>query len=246
MDDKAFRELGLKLSICPTQHRWPRPDIEVFTQDGAVTAKGLHWSRNHDAADWMRDYTAKVLTELTAINADKTLSPVGKTDKKKLLAAKAKPTIEKSKMLAQAKDASKRQLAKWEKEFESQLKPATTPHATAVYAKLWDRCHELEGAERLAWLNKHATDTTFVSALLTAPAAVTGLKPDEFKLLREQFEQSVQPEIVENKSLTLLSLDDLDRGARNAINKICQAAGVKAHELDADTAPMGLGSTGGC
>ena len=132
-----------------------------------------------------------------------------------------------------------RQLAKWEKEFESHLKPATTPHAAAVYAKLWDRCHELQDAERLAWLNKHAADPTFASALLTAPIAVTGLKPDEVKFLREQFEKSVHPEAAEGRSLTLQALDELDRGARNAINKICQAAGVKAHELvDADAAAM--------
>jgi hypothetical protein len=35
----------------------------------------------------------------------------------------------------------------------------------------------------------------------------------------------------------------LFRGARNAINKICQAAGVKAHELiDADAAAIGNGA----
>jgi hypothetical protein len=65
MDDKTFMEMGLKLSICPSQHLWPKPDVEFFTQGDAITAKGLHWSRNHDAADWMRDYTAKVLADLT-------------------------------------------------------------------------------------------------------------------------------------------------------------------------------------
>jgi hypothetical protein len=106
-----------------------------------------------------------------------------------------------------------------------------------VYAKLWDRCHELEGAERLVWLNKHGADPTFASALLTAPIAVTGLKPDELKFLRVQFENAVHPEVVEGRSVTLRALDDLDRGARNAINKICQSAEVNAHELvDADPA----------
>ena len=65
----------------------------------------------------------------------------------------------------------------------------------------------------------------------SAPTAVTGLKPDEVKFLREQFEKSVCPEVAEERPLTLQALDDLDHGARNAINKICQAAGVKAHEL---------------
>ena len=240
MDDKTFAELGLKVSICPMQHLWPHPNVEFSTQGNAITAKGLHWSRNHDAATWMRDYTAKALAELAAVDTDKTLSPVGKAENKKLLAAKARAAIEKSNAVAQAKETSKRQLAKREKEFESHLKFATTPHAAAVYTKLWDRCNELQGAERLIWLNRHAADATFASALLSAPTAVTGLKPDELKFLREQFEKSACPEAAEDRSLTLQALDELERGARNAINKICQAAGVKAHELiDADAAPMG-------
>jgi len=67
-----------------------------------------------------------------------------------------------------------------------------------------------------------------------------GAEPNEFNFLREQFEQSVDPVAVEDRTLTLEALDDLDRGARNAINKICRAAGVKAHELvDAEVAAMG-------
>jgi hypothetical protein len=58
MDDKTM-EVELKLSICPTQHLWPNPVVEFSTQGDAITAKGLHWSRNHDAAAWMRDYAAK-------------------------------------------------------------------------------------------------------------------------------------------------------------------------------------------
>jgi hypothetical protein len=109
-----------------------------------------------------------------------------------------------------------------------------------VYTELWNRCYKLQGAERLAWLNKHAADPTFASALLTAPKAVTGLKSDELSSLREQFEKVVHSEAAEERPLTLQALDDLDRGARNAINRICQAAGVTADELsDADAEPVG-------
>ena len=88
---------------------------------------------------------------------------------------------------------------------------------------------QLKGADRLGWLSKHAADPTFATALLTAPTAVTGLEPEEFKFLREQFEKSVEPDIAEGRSLTLQALDDLDRSVRNAINKICQTAGVNMH-----------------
>jgi hypothetical protein len=237
MNDEMFTKLGLEVSICPTQHCWPNPTVEFRTEGDSICARGLHWSRNHEAADWLRDYTARALADLAAVDADETLSPVGKANKKKPLAAKAKAAIEKSKELAQAKEISGRMLAKWEKEFESDLKQATTTHTATVYAKLWDRCHELQGAERLAWLKSHAADPTFASALLTAPTAVTGLKSDELTFLREQFEKVVHPEAAEDRPPTLQVIDDLDRGARNATNRICQAAGVKPDELSDPKVP---------
>jgi hypothetical protein len=58
--------------------------------------------------------------------------------------------------------------------------------------------------------------------------------------LKAGAEKVVHPEEAEERPLTLQALDDLDRGARNAINKICKAAGVKADELsDRHAALMG-------
>jgi len=70
-------------------------------------------------------------------------------------------------------------------------------------------------------------------------AAVTGLKPGEPKFLREQFAKVVHTEAAEDRPRALQALDDLDRGARNAINRVCQAAGVRADELsNADAEPV--------
>ncbi len=238
MNGETVTKLDLEVSICPRQSRWPNPDVEFSTQDDTITAKGLHWSHNHDAAYWIREHTAKALADLAAVDADEILSRVGKADKKKRLAAQAKANIEKSKVLAQAKETSGKQLVKWENELKSHLKQATTTHDAAVYSELWNRSYRMQGAERLAWLNKNASDPTVTSALLTAPAAVTGLKSDEVHFLREQFEKAVLPEAAEDRPLTLQALDDLEVGQRNAFNKICQAAGVEADELG-DAAPVG-------
>jgi hypothetical protein len=48
-------------------------------------------ARAHAAADWLRDFTAKAVTDLAAVDDDKKLSFAGKADKKKLLAKRAKP-----------------------------------------------------------------------------------------------------------------------------------------------------------
>ena len=240
MDDETFTKLGLEASVCPKQRTWPKPDVEFRTEGDSIRAEGLHWCRNHEAADWLRDYAAKVLADVASIDADDRLSTVGKKDRKRRLAAQAKEDIQQSQALAQAKETSARQLAKWDQEFQSHLKEATTTHVAAVYSELWNRCYKMEGAERLAWLNKHATDPTFASSLLTAPTAITGLKSEELHFLREQFEKVVHPESAEDRPRTLEAQDDLECGARSAIKKICGAAGVKPGELgDVDTEPVG-------
>lgn len=161
------------------------------------------------------------------------MSEAGKANKRKQLAKRARDTIAQSKVLAQVKEVSERQLQKWDRELDERLKLAVTSHDVLVYGKLWDRCSALQGAERLAWLNSHAFDPTVASALLTAPAALTGLKKDELALLRSRFESSINPQAAEERPLTLGMLDDLDRSQRNALNRICEAAHVKLHELDA-------------
>ncbi len=238
MNGETVTKLYLEVSICPKQRTWPKPTVEFGTEGDMITAKGMHWSRNHEAADWLRDHTAKTLADLAAIDANENLSAMGRKDKKKRLVAKAKAAIQQSKALAQAKETSGRQLVKWQTEFKAHLKQAATTHDAAVYSELWNRCYRMQGAERLAWLSKHATDSPFASALLTAPIAITGLESDELGFLRNNFEKVVHPEAAEDRPLTLQAIDDLEVGAQNAINKIWQVAGVKANELG-DAEPVG-------
>ncbi len=53
MNDETFTTLGLAVSVCPTQRSWPAPDVEFGTEGDMITATGLHWSRNHEAANWL-------------------------------------------------------------------------------------------------------------------------------------------------------------------------------------------------
>ena len=70
MDCQTFTKLWLDVSICPKQRFWPRPDVEFGVQGDVITARGLHWSRIHDAVNWLRDHTANALSDLTGIGAD--------------------------------------------------------------------------------------------------------------------------------------------------------------------------------
>ena len=90
---------------------------------------------------------------------------------------------------------------------------------------------QFEGARRLAWMDENASDLVFVSALLTAPVALTGLKQEELRFLRNDFEKAVAPEAADERPWARQALDELDRGTRNAVNKICEAAGLKSADL---------------
>jgi hypothetical protein len=234
MDNREFLETALRLAVCPSEHKWPRPEVSI-TRDGdgnGFIAAGLHWQRAHDAAAGLRDLATRAINDVTAVNADKSLSPEGKRAKKRQLAKWAKVALEQSKITAHARETFERQLAKWDDELNRKLSLATTAHAATVYQELWKQSREKKGAERLAWLNQYAADETFASALLTSPLAVTGLSADEMKFLRSKFEAAVAPAVAAQRSLTARALDEIDAGTRNALTRICEAAGLPADLIE--------------
>ncbi len=108
------------------------------------------------------------------------------------------------------------------------------PREARAHTPLFIECHTRHKSEPPGLLRAASLFS------LTTPTAVTGVKPRELDFLRDQFEKVVHPEAAEERPLTLQALDDLDRGVRNAINKICQSAGVKADEvINADAEPVG-------
>ena len=133
MDDKSFLEAGLKLSICPSESRWPRPNVHLTRNGDRFIAHGLNWEFVHQAVQWLREHATNTIAEVNAVNADKNLSTTGKRDKKRMLVRKAADAIQKSKVVAQAKDSTERQLSKWNEAVDAKLKLAVTAHTATIY-----------------------------------------------------------------------------------------------------------------
>ena len=191
----GFQSLKLKALICPEQARWPSPDVQLALKGIVWTAKGLHWEKLHASADEARDRVAKAWAEMDEIDRDRDLSFEGKVRRKRRLAAEGIADFEKSRALAEAKKVSERQLAKWNEQSGLTIKPAANIHEAAVYSKIWDKFDALKGASRMAWLQKHGDDPIVASALLTAPACVSGMSDTEIAFLRKKIEQHVCPGI---------------------------------------------------
>ena len=57
MNDKAFNELQLRMTILPHQVRWPAPEH-------------VHWQRLHEAANEARERVSKAYTQMDEIDRD--------------------------------------------------------------------------------------------------------------------------------------------------------------------------------
>ena len=79
MDDKAFDELQLRMTIVPQQARWPAPDF-------------VHWQRLHAVADEARERVSKACAQMDEIDRNPDLSREGKSASAVRLRLKRLPT----------------------------------------------------------------------------------------------------------------------------------------------------------
>jgi len=78
----------------------------------------------------------------------------------------------------------------------------------------------------MAWLDKHGSDSMVASALLTAPACVSGMSDIEISFLRKKVEQHIAPEIVEARDAALKALEQAEQGWQRAQAKIGERGGL--------------------
>jgi hypothetical protein len=124
------------------------------------------------------------------IDGDIDLSTEGKGRKKKKLAATAVADFEKSKALLDAKEAVERQLAEWAKDTGLAVKPPTNIAEAVMQAEIRAHLAAMKGS-KLGFLAKHATDQVVASAILGAPAFLSGLTDTEVNFVKHKVEQHV-------------------------------------------------------
>jgi hypothetical protein len=212
MDDKAFTEHGLKLSICPTQARWPEPKV-------------IHWAKLHAVPDEARDRVAQAWVALGAIDNDGDLSPEGRARKKRKLALEALDEFENSKTLAAAKQTVDRQLDKWAEKTGLAIKTPTNFAEAVIQSEIRAHVAAMQGG-RLGFLEKHATDPVVASAVLGAPSFLSGLNETETTFVKQRVEKHIAPEIAEARDATLKALEQAQQGWQRAMGKIGERGGL--------------------
>ena len=117
-----------------------------------------------------------------------------------------------------------RVVAMWQEKLGVAIKPPANSAEAVVYAQVRDCVAAVEG--KMSWLQKNGKDPVVASAILSAPGFVSGLGDTEIAFVKDQLEQHLAPQIVEEKTKTLTALAEAERGWKNAIAKIGQRAGL--------------------
>jgi hypothetical protein len=212
MDDKAFDELKLRATIVPQQVRWP-------------AAEYVHWQKLHAVADEARERVSKAYSLMDDIDRNADLSRDGKERQRFKAAVQAIADFEASKTLARAREAVTRVIEQWNAKVGLTVKAASNINEATIHAQIRDRVAAMKSG-RMGFLEKNAVDPVVASAILTAPAFLSGLSDVEFAVVKQKVEQHVSPEIAEARAATLKAMKEAEQGWQKAINKIGERAGL--------------------
>jgi hypothetical protein len=201
---------------------WPAGEVQVefMKREGKPSIRGeLHWVSLHSAVAEVRDRTLKTLGQMAAVDADKSLSPSGKLEKKRAIAEAAIASFEKAGALQKARDSVEQQVKRWDKDLAP---PSADP---VVAAEIRRHVAGLRDGDRLPFVTKHIVDAA--PAVLQGPAFLSGLTATEIDIVRRQYEATRNPAASEAKTKTLEALAHAEQGWRNASNQIRSRAGLE-------------------
>jgi hypothetical protein len=211
MNDTEFSGLTLRATIVPAQVRW-RDDL-------------THWQRLHEVVDEARARVGDAYRVMDEIDRNPDLSPEGKDRQRCKAAAEALGDFESSKTLSRARETVARVMEQWEEKVGLTVKPASNIAEATVHAQIRDRLAAMEGS-RMDFLVKNAGDPVIASAVLMAPAFLSGLSDVEVTALKQRVERHVSPEIAEARDATVKAMGEAERGWQRAMAKIGERAGI--------------------
>ena len=188
---------------------------------GPARRIGPHFTPAFDDA---RQRVTKAFAKLAAIDADKTLSPTGKAEKKRDIATEAIAGFEEAKTLAAARASVEAATKKWDAQLGLAPKSPEGVSDAMVHAEIRSHLAAMKSAERLNFIDAHASEVA--AAVLTAPSFLSGLTPAELGVVRQRIEARANPEIAAAKQATTRALSEVEAGWRAAVRQISDRGGL--------------------
>ena len=177
----------------------------------------------HDAKDHARECVLKLLGTVAGIDADKSLSPHGRDEQKKSVGEKALAKLESSEHLAKAQRAVSDQIVRWEKEI-GLVTPKPDAPTAMLHAEVRAHLASMKSAPgRLNFINSNLGlgDPDFLAdSILSAPAWLSGLSPEDLNIVRTHVVLTRNPEIAAARAETEKALSETEKGYRAAVNMI--------------------------
>lgn len=211
MDDKAFDELRIRATVAPQAEQWP-DDL-------------LHFQRMKAVITEARERVSKAYAHMDEIDRNADLSREGKERQRRKAAAQAIADFEVSKTLARARGTVAQVVEQWVEKVGLTVKVASNIHEATVHTQIRDRLAAMKDG-RMGFLEKNAGDPIVASAILTAPAFLSGLSDAELAMVKHKVEQHVSPEIAEARAATLKALEHAEAGWQKAMDEIGERAGL--------------------
>jgi hypothetical protein len=183
--DREFESLQLRSAICPSmESRWDPPEYQ-------------HWIALHKAGAEFRDTAGKALASMDAVSGDKDLTAEGKQRRRQDIAKRGLAQLGESPALQKARDAVERQMQRWSSEIAAVVKPAKDEVEASLHAEVRRFVLDLKDPRaRMSFLEQRGSDPAVASALLEAPAFLSGLSDSEIALIRAKVEQKyLSPEM---------------------------------------------------
>ena len=178
MKDEEYADLKLRMMIIPEQAKWHEPR---FT----------HWQKLHEAADEARQRVAKAFSAMDQIDHNSDLTPEGKAKECRKIAERGVAQAKASKTLESARAAVTRQMQTWANKLSEVIKPAEDVHTATLHSEIRNRVANMTKEDRLTFLQKNGGDPLIASALLLAPAFLSGLTEAEFTMVSGKVERGV-------------------------------------------------------
>jgi hypothetical protein len=217
-------DLEIAARIVPTMLRWPPPEI----------ARTITWDRLREPVDLLRIMMRTVDDACLQAEADGDLSPDGIARRRQKIGRQALSELENWSPLRAAERAVTENIEYLEKRMVDLPQPPTAVADVMLAQEIRQYIRSHKSPIDVAL--KSMSDPRMLSAILNAPAFLSGLSDTQMTLIRERARTALHPQQVQMQQELAKSLDDLRGGveaAKRMVRERCQVGEDKASNSDA-------------
>ena len=200
MPIRRLSENEIAIRIVPKILRWPTANV----------AKTIAWDRLRDSVDALRGLARAVDQGCAAVEEDRDLAPGGIRRRRSTIGEKALAELTDMKLVKAAEEAVANDLALLEEKMVEMPKPPTNFADVMLGREIRDFVRSQKSP--VDFVMKSVTDRAVLSAVLTAPAYLSGLTGAEWNAVRARAREGLYPEQTKMQQELAKAMEDVRAG----------------------------------